>query len=116
MNDIDFFLCPDDITIWPQDEAIDKARASDERRRSGCSLSILDGIPISVKANLAVATERLTVGRERLGAMEKEKSLGCGYNADTIKVLLRDCGALLVGTTNTDEFGMENSQEIQYNI
>ena len=48
--------------IVARGEILDHAKGSDDRRRLGESLSIFDGIPVSVKANIAVANQRLTAG------------------------------------------------------
>jgi aspartyl-tRNA(Asn)/glutamyl-tRNA(Gln) amidotransferase subunit A len=92
-------------SLVAREELLDQARASDDKRKYGEAASIFEGLPISVKANLAVATEPLTAGSRILGAGQKDTP-PCGYDADTVRVLLRDSGALLVGTTNMDEFGM----------
>ena len=101
--------------IVAREELLDQARLSDDRRRHGETLSAFDGIPISVKPNLAVENQVLTAGSLILGLGRKDATL-CGYDADTVKILLRDCGALLVGMTNMDEFGMgslgNNSRDI----
>jgi aspartyl-tRNA(Asn)/glutamyl-tRNA(Gln) amidotransferase subunit A len=92
-------------SLVAREELLEQARASDDKRKYGEAASIFEGLPISVKANLAVATEPLTAGSRILGAGQKDTP-PCGYDADTVRVLLRDSGALLVGTTNMDEFGM----------
>lgn len=86
-------------------ELLDQARASDERRKHGEVLSVFDGIPISIKANLAVESQGLSAGSLILGMGLRDGSK-CGYDADTVRILLRDCGALFVGMTSMDEFGM----------
>ena len=91
--------------LVPLDDLLHQARASDERRRINENKSIFEGIPISVKANLAVATQPLTAGSKILGSTNRE-ALPCGYDADTVRILLRESGAVLVGITNMDEFGM----------
>ena len=49
--------------------------------------------------------------------MGRKDASQCGYDADTVNILLRDCGALLVGMTSMDEFGMgslgNNSRSIE---
>ena len=87
--------------LVPLDDLLCLARASDGRRRSGESLSMLDGIPVSVKSNLAVASQPLNAGSRIL-----QQDQCCGYDADTTNILLRECGAILIGMTSMDEFGM----------
>jgi aspartyl-tRNA(Asn)/glutamyl-tRNA(Gln) amidotransferase subunit A len=91
--------------IVDREELLDRAKESDARRKHGEVLSPFDGIPISVKANLAVENQPLTAGSLILG-MGRNDAPPCGYDADTVKIMLRDCGALLVGVTSMDEFGM----------
>ena len=87
--------------LVPLDDLLAQARVSDERRKSGKSLSMLDGIPVSVKSNLAVASQPLHAGSR---VLQQEQC--CGYDADATNVLLRDCGSILIGMTSMDEFGM----------
>lgn len=92
-------------SLVAREELLDQARASDDKRKHGEAASIFEGLPISFKGNFAVATEPLTAGSRILGAGQKDTP-PCGYDADTVRVLLRDSGALFIGTTNMDEFGM----------
>jgi len=95
-------------------EVREVAVQADERRRQGRPLSILDGLPISVKANLAISTRPLTAGSRILGAgLTKQTNddgspaiPNVGYTAHVVKALLDDGGAVLIGQTNMDEFGM----------
>lgn len=87
------------------DSLLDQAKESDLRRKHGETYSILDGIPVSVKENIGVRDAPLTAGSRILGSGEAE-TRPCGYDADVTNTLLRKCGALLVGTTSMDEFGM----------
>ncbi len=92
-------------TFVETDEFLDRAKASDDRRRLNKSLSIFDGIPISVKANIAVSTLPLTAGSKILG-MGQDEVPHVGYDADVIRRLVRDSGSVVLGTTSMDEFGM----------
>lgn len=60
----------------------------------------LAGIPISVKANLAVRDNPLTASSKMLTT---ESS--CGYDAEVVS-RLKEAGAIVVGITQMDEFGM----------
>jgi aspartyl-tRNA(Asn)/glutamyl-tRNA(Gln) amidotransferase subunit A len=82
----------------------EKARESDKRRKEGKTLSILDGIPFTVKSNIAVADRPLTAGSRILGEGNRHTP-PVGYDAEVIRRLL-DSGAILMGTTSMDEFGM----------
>jgi aspartyl-tRNA(Asn)/glutamyl-tRNA(Gln) amidotransferase subunit A len=86
-------------------DILDRAKSSDDRRRLNESLSIFDGIPISVKANIAVADQPLTAGSQILG-MGRPDVPPCGYNADVVRRLVEDSGSVLIGMTSMDEFGM----------
>ena len=88
-----------------RDEVLNQALLSDQRRRDGLSLSPLDGIPVSIKANIAVASQPLTAGSKILGAA-LSNTPPVGYSADVSECLLKDCGAVLIGLTAQDEFGM----------
>lgn len=92
-----------------RDQLLDWARESDRRRQrhqtNGKQVSPLEGIPISIKANLAVADMPLTAASRILGA-GNANTPSIGYDADVVRILLRDCGGILMGITNMDEFGM----------
>ena len=92
-------------TIVSRAEVLDQAKASDDRRRTKESVSVFDGIPISVKANIAVATQSLTAGSKILG-MGRTNMPPCGYDADVVKRLVTDYGSIVIGKTSMDEFGM----------
>jgi len=81
-----------------------KARELDDRRRLGERTGALHGIPVSVKANLAVSDFKLTAGSKILGS-EHAGTPTCGYDAQVVNKL-RASGAIIIGSTNMDEFGM----------
>ncbi len=106
-----------------------QAAAADERRRQRQSADVrpessilLDGIPVSIKSNIATATQPFTAGSRILGAARTSLSSTSrknhtnsttsanthivGYNADITAQLLYHSNAILVGTTTMDEFGM----------
>lgn len=88
-----------------KEELVEHARESDLRRRKGETLSILDGIPVSVKANIATAAQPLTAASRILGA-DNASTLPVGYDATVVSSLIEHGGAILIGKTNMDEFGM----------
>ena len=60
----------------------------------------LAGIAISIKSNLAVRELPLTASSAMLAT-----GVSCGYDAEVVRIL-RSAGAIVVGTTQMDEFGM----------
>jgi len=65
---------------------------------------VFEGVPFAVKDNLAVETFHLTCGSRIL------KNFLCPYTATAVKKLI-DEGAVVVGKTNMDEFGMGSSTD-----
>jgi len=67
----------------------------------------LDGIPISIKGNIAVRGLPLTAGSDILTMVEDGGGGGgCGYDSYVVQKLVRESGAVLIGLTTMDEFGM----------
>ena len=69
---------------------------ADRRRESGESLGPLDGVPVAVKANLAVE------GHAWSGGMATRAHYRAHEDADAVAAL-RGAGAVIVGTTNLPE-------------
>ena len=102
------------------DEILEQAQKSDERIQNGDPKSDLDGIPVTIKANIAVGkywempnacSAILVQGAQESydtsDRNEEERASGDNvYESDIAKRLLRDCGAVIIGITNMDEFGM----------
>jgi len=88
----------------------EKAKESDERRKTGEPLSIFDGIPVSIKSNIAEQSLPLTAGSAILGYGHENTAESplppCNYDADTTRILLREKGGIFMGQTSMDEFGM----------
>lgn len=79
--------------------ALAAAREADKKRASGECASPLLGIPFAVKDNLSVRGMRTSAGSRML------ESYVSPYTATAVGRLL-ESGAVLLGKTNMDEFGM----------
>jgi aspartyl-tRNA(Asn)/glutamyl-tRNA(Gln) amidotransferase subunit A len=104
------------------DMVSEQATESDDRRRNEETLSIFDGIPVSIKSNIAERSLPLTAGSAMLGYNGynynynynyrndgKETAAAvpaCSYDADTVRILFREKGGICMGSTSMDEFGM----------
>lgn len=105
--------------VLPLHQIIEQARASDARLQNGTPKSLLDGIPVTIKANIAVgrywempnACSAILRGGGQSHDPNSESvedliSSDCVYESDIARILLNECGAVIVGITNMDEFGM----------
>lgn len=80
------------------DQVLHLARLSQERFRSNRPLSLLDGIPVSLKANIAASDFPLTASSDMLSTLQ-------GYDSKLVQ-RLKQAGCIVIGQTNMDEFGM----------
>jgi aspartyl-tRNA(Asn)/glutamyl-tRNA(Gln) amidotransferase subunit A len=100
------------LRLLDRDTLMEQAEASDARWKTNRPLSLLDGIPVTIKANLALETQPLTAGSRILGAsaavpshVTSDGTPPVGYTADAVQRLI-DGGAIILGVTSMDEFGM----------
>jgi len=87
-----------------KERALVQSKASDERRKRGKSLSVLDGVPIAVKDNIYIEGVRTTCASKVL------KNFISPYTAAAV-AKLEAAGVVVVGKTNMDEFAMGASGE-----
>lgn len=87
-----------------QDAALARATDMDRRRERGDRLGALFGVPVAIKANLCRAGAVTSCGSRILESWEAP------YTATTVERLLA-ADAIVLGSTNMDEFGMGSSTE-----
>lgn len=90
------------------EDIAEQAAESDDRIKNGNPKSLLDGIPVTIKANIAVGKwwELPTACSAILDNNNEINKSDHVYESDVARKLLKECGAVLIGITNMDEFGM----------
>ncbi|MBB4080821.1 aspartyl-tRNA(Asn)/glutamyl-tRNA(Gln) amidotransferase subunit A [Lewinella aquimaris] len=86
------------------DEALDRAREQDGRRRAGAKLGRLAGIVLSIKDVICYAGHGVSAGSAML------EDFVSPYTATALQRLL-DEDAIVIGRTNCDEFAMGSGNE-----
>ena len=86
------------------EEALNKAKALDEKRKSNPTLKKLHGVVIAIKDVICYAGHHVTAASAIL------KDFTSMYNASAIQFLL-DEDAIIIGSCNCDEFAMGSSNE-----
>src|SRR5579863_1754270 len=85
------------------DQALASARASEERWRAGRPFSSLDGIPITIKENIATRGDRAPIGT-KANEHDPVKSEDAPPAAR-----VREAGCVILGKTTMPDYGMLSS-------
>ena len=93
-------------SLLPREIAVSRARQIDEKIASGKIVGKLAGIPVSIKDNICINDPELSnsCGSQILGEYHSP------FHATVVEKLLQE-HALIIGTTNMDEFAMGSSTE-----
>jgi aspartyl-tRNA(Asn)/glutamyl-tRNA(Gln) amidotransferase subunit A len=91
------------ITVLAE-QALDAARTSDARTARGERCSRLDGVPIALKDNIAVAGVPTTAG------MATRRHAVAGHDAEVTR-RLREAGAVILGTLNMHEAALGSTTD-----
>lgn len=87
------------VTVEAEEAAMQQARQADAQRARGEPAPLLAGMPLAVKSNLCMQGTLTTAASRML------VDFVAPYDATAVS-RLRAAGALLLGNTNMDEFGM----------
>ena len=86
------------------EEAILKAKQLDEKRKYGLPIGKLHGVIVAIKDVICYKDHKVTAASKIL------ENFKASYNASCVQYLL-DEEAIIIGTTNCDEFAMGSSNE-----
>ena len=94
------------LSLLPSQTALARARKIDQKISSGQIVGKLAGIPVSIKDNICIKEPELSnsCGSQILREYQSP------YDAITVEKLLQE-DAIIIGTTNMDEFAMGSSTE-----
>lgn len=90
-----------------EEEAIQKAREIDSKIKKGEKLGKLAGLTVGIKSNINIEDFKITAASKTL-----ENYIG-SYDA-TVTQRIKDEDAIIIGTTNMDEFAAGSSTETSY--
>jgi aspartyl-tRNA(Asn)/glutamyl-tRNA(Gln) amidotransferase subunit A len=86
------------------DDALAQADMADEQIKAGKDLPLL-GIPVALKDNMLVAGHKVSAGSKIL------ENFTAPVDSTAVRKLQQECGAVILGRTNMDEFAMGSSTE-----
>jgi len=86
------------------ERALERARRTDSRRRSGDDIGPLGGVPVAIKAVLCTQYGKTTCSSKMLA------NFRAPYTAAAVEKI-EEAGAIVLGKTNMDEFAMGSSTE-----
>jgi aspartyl-tRNA(Asn)/glutamyl-tRNA(Gln) amidotransferase subunit A len=85
------------------EDALAQARAAEARWRSQASLSPIDGVPVTIKENVATAGDPAPIGTRA------NEELGAAAEDAPPAARLREAGCVILGKTTMPDFGMLSS-------
>ncbi|WP_026338892.1 Asp-tRNA(Asn)/Glu-tRNA(Gln) amidotransferase subunit GatA [Fusobacterium russii] len=90
-----------------KEKALLMAKSLDEKRKDGKELGALAGVPVAIKDNMLITGEKITSCSKIL-----ENYVGI-YDATVVKKL-KDADAIIIGSTNMDEFAMGSTTKTSF--